>query len=158
MEEITMLQAYLVDFNIFYVDLRLASWPILVKGMGIFVIFSILRIIVKYATASPIGNMENGSYLIRSIEYIMYMTKTPEEQKTYKHYDKNHKYIGIKGGHLGGAALDLASMGIILSILIWIWPLVAVIAILFGPIQVCRNHFMKKKKFIANLKGEELDI
>lgn len=159
MEETTILQTYLADFGAFYTSLRYAFWPILINGLIGFSIFGVIRGIIKYATASPIGEWDRGSYICRGTEYLAYTYfETPKEQKKYKDYDENHKYIGVKGGHILGTVADLAITAAITSLLIWIWPFILTVTILFGPIQLCRNHFMKKKQFIANLKGEELDI
>lgn len=159
MEETTVLQAYLTDFGMLYMSMRAMFWPVLVKGLGVFAVFGVIRLIFKYATASPIGPWDRSTYIVRAMEYIMYTYfESPKAQKKYKEYDENHKYIGIKGGHLGGTVIDMAIIGIVLFVVIWIWPLIIVMIVLFGPIQLCRNHFMKKKKFIANLKGKELDI
>lgn len=159
MEETTVLQIYIADFGIFYTNLRHAFWPILIHGILGFIVFGLFRIVWKYATASIIGKWDRGSYVIRGTERIIYKYfESPKEQEKYNWYDENHKYTGIKGGHLYGTAFDIATISITSVVLIWTWPLIIVIFILFGPVQLCRNHFMKKKVFIANLKGKKVDL
>ena len=121
--------------------------------IGIF-FFSILRSIFFYATARKFGEWQDASLLIWSLESL-FIYFIPDERENYENGNLNRVTLG--GGHIVGGLIDTAAWLILGSILIWLWPIIFTIVMLFGPIQMSHNHFMRKKIFIAKLKGEELD-
>lgn len=149
----------LTDWDTFaqmYTNLRPMLWSIyFTVGLGIFV-FGLLRFIIKYATASKIGRWEDSSYGVALLErfYFRFVADKQEKEKDRKSGTR----VTTKDGHMSGTVFDLAAWGITGLISIWAWPAIIIFSITFLPIQLCRNYFMKKKVFIANLKGKELDL
>lgn len=142
-------------FEIFHASVRAIFWPILIyMALGMFV-FSILRFVFFYATARKLEEWQDSSLFIWGIEG-MFIYFFPDERENYENGALNR--ATLTGGHILGGFLDVAVWAILVAVLIWLWPIVFIAAILFGPIQISRNHFMRKKIFIARLKGEEVDL
>ena len=148
---------YWQHFTILHANIRTVAWPILIDvAIGIFV-FSILRVIFFYATAKKIDDWIHSSLLIWCIAALYYKLVADESEILEDEQGKSGRPT-LKGGNAIGGWIDVLAWLILGTILIWAWPIVFTVVILFGPIQLSRNHFMRKKLFIARLKGEELDI
>lgn len=146
---------YWQHFEIFHATVRGISWPILVNvAIGLFC-FAILRHLFFYATARKIDEWQNSSVFIWGIEGL-FIYFIPDESENYENGKLTR--VTVRGGQVVGGWVDAAAWTILGTILIWLWPIIFTIVILFGPIQMSRNHFMRKKLFVARLKGEELDL
>lgn len=138
-----------------YTNIRPMLWFIYFNiGLGISV-FGLFRFILKYATASKIGRWEDSSYGLYLMDkfYLRFLADSQEKEKDREEDER----LTTKSGHIGGTFFDLMTWAVAGLILIWAWPGIVVFSITFLPIQLCRNHFMKKKIFIANLKGKEVN-
>jgi len=145
------------QFFIFHESVRAMSWPILIKVAIVISVFSILRSVFFYATARKFEEFQDASIFVLSVDKFYYVFFATEEELEKDRLGQADRITG-KGGHVLGGFLDAAVWAILGTVLIWLWPIIFAVAILFGPIQISRNHFMRKKIFIAKLKGEELDI
>jgi len=148
---------YWQHFQIVHAGIRAVSWPILIYvTMGIF-FFSILRSIFFYATARKFDEWYNASLMAWGLAALYYKTLANENEILEDERGKSGRPT-LKGGHVLGGWADAVTWLVLGTIFIWLWPIIFIVAISFGPIQMSRNHFMRKKIFIAKLKGEELDI
>ncbi len=148
---------YWQNFAILHENVRAVSWSILIYvAIGIFC-FSILRGVFFYATARKFHEWYEASVLTWGIAALYYKLLAAESEILEDERGESGRPT-VKGGNILGGWIDAVAWLVLGTILIWAWPVVFTIVILFGPIQISRNHFMRKKLFIARLKGEELDI
>lgn len=148
---------YWEHFQILHANIRGISWPILLNGaIGLFV-FSLLRSVFFYATAKKISDWYHSSLFAWGVVVLYYKTFATEQEILENERGESGR-PSLKGGHIMGGLIDTAAWLMFGTILIWLWPIIFIIVMLFGPIQMSRNHFMRKKIFIAKLKGEDLDI
>lgn len=110
-------------------------------------IFDILRSIYKYAAGDSVGKPTHSSLILRFFDWLI--AKTGEESDFL---DDSHKPIPI-GFNLLGIPFDVGITGLILGLSLLIWPVVLLVIITFGPLQLCRNRNMRKREFVAKLKG-----
>ena len=115
------------------------------------VIFDILRFIYKYAAGDSIGQPTHSSWILRFLDWLFLKA---EWQNETEFLDDRREPIPV-GFNLLGMPFNIGITGIILAALILIWPGILLIAITFGPLQWCRNRNMRKKEFVAKLKGTE---
>lgn len=120
--------------------------------LGAIFIFHILRFIYKYAAGDSIGKPTHSAWTLRFLDWLM--VKAEWSNKT-EFLDDELKPIPV-GFNLLGIPFDVVITGIIFGISLLIWPGILLIAITFGPLQWCRNRNMRKKEFIAKLKGTEV--
>ena len=111
----------------------------------------ILRLIWLYAFAEPITIKKDPAYSsigFRTIWRIMIMLGWEDEDEDVKRpYGADVRGIGID--------ILLAAAGI--TILFAIWPVTLSILVGYFPIQTMHEYHAKKKEFVANLKGEQLE-
>lgn len=154
MEE--MLTVYWEQFVIFLTSFRLAFWPIYFKIIGGILIFSALRFIWFYATARKIDEWHHASIMVRGVQ-ALYFKFVADEKERKKDKKDGYPRSTMRGGHFLGGLADALTWTILGFVLIWAWPAAIALFVVFGPIQLSHNYCLKKKTFIANLKGEELD-
>jgi len=148
---------YWQHFQIFHASVRGISWSILINvSLGLFFL-SILRSVFFYATARKFDEWYDSSLMAWSVAALYYKILADEKELLEDERGESGR-PSLKGGHILGGWIDAVTWLILGTIFIWLWPIILTVAILFGPIQLSRNHFMRKKIFIAKLKGEELDI
>jgi len=145
------------QFEIMHENIRAVSWPILLYVAAGMFWFSILRSVFFYATARKFEEWYHASIMLYGIVALYYKTLATEEELLEDEQGKSDRPT-LKGGNALGGWLDTAIWTILGAIFIWLWPIIIAVVILFGPIQMSRNRFMRKKIFIAKLKGEELDV
>lgn len=144
---------YWGHFQIFHANIREISWPILINVTMAICVFSVLRSVFFYAVAKKFGEWQDATLFIWTVETLYNKFLATEEE-----VEADPPPVTLRGGHIVGGLLDAAAWAIFGTILIWLWPIIFIIAVLFGPIQLCHNRFKKKKLFIARLKGEDLDV
>lgn len=142
-------------FEIFYVMIRDGSWRYFFAGHAVIAVFGVLRFVWAYATAARIGTAINSTFFTCALDYIMYWTLYNERER--EKFEQGEREASGKDKHIGGTGVDLIVWTIVGLIIIFTWPLLLPIMILFVPIQLSHLHFKRKKTFIANLKGEQLD-
>ncbi len=148
---------YWQHFTILHENVRAVSWSILIYvAIGIFC-FSILRGVFFYATAKKIDEWYESSVLVWGVAALYYKTLATEGEVAEDERGESGR-PALKGGNVLGGWADALTWLILGTILIWSWPIVFTVVIVFGPVQISHNHFKRKKLFIARLKGEELDI
>lgn len=144
------------QFTTFYIMIRDGAWPIFLAGHALILIFGIVRFIWAYATASQIGKVQHSTFAARIFEYIFYLTFYNDKERI--EYEQGYRDCAAKDKHLGGTGIDLLIWTILGLIFIYTWPVLVPVLMLFVPLQISHLHFKRKKTFIANLKGEHLDI
>lgn len=142
-------------FKDFYVMIRDGSWSYLFAGQAFIAIIGILRFVWAYATASWIGSIEDNTISGYILEYVFYLTLM--NNKEQERYEKNDRDLSVNGKHLGGVCIDFIAWSIIGLLMIFAWPVLLPIMILFVPLQMSHVYHKRRKTFIANLKGEQLD-
>ena len=115
------------------------------------VIFDILRFIYKYAAGDSIGKPTHSAWILRFLDW--FFVKAGWENET-EFLDDKLEPIPV-GFNLLGMPFNIGITGIILFVLLLIWPGILLVVITFGPLQLCRNRNMRKKEFIEKLKGTE---
>lgn len=155
MEEILII--YWDQFVVMYTNIRFAFYPIYFKIIGTILIFGAFRFIWFYATAKKIDEWHNASIMARCVQSFYYKFAADKKEKKKDKKD-GHPRCTMRGGHFLGSVADAVTWAVLGLALIWAWPAIITVLAVFGPIQLCRNNFMRKKMFIAKLKGEELDI
>lgn len=118
---------------------------------GAIFIFCMLRSIYKYASGDPIGKPTHSSWMLRFIDWNMVRVGWSSRSDFL---DDNLDPIPI-GHNLLGIPFDVGIIGVILALSLLVWPFMLLITITFGPLQWCRNRNIRKKEFIAKLKGVE---
>lgn len=113
------------------------------------IIFDILRFIYKYAAGDSIGKPTHSAWILRFLDW--FFLKAGWDTKT-EFLDDESEPIPF-GFNLLGMLFNIGITGIILTVLLLIWPGILLIAITFGPLQWCRNRNMRKKEFVARLRG-----
>jgi hypothetical protein len=122
---------------------------------AIFIVLGILRPIKLYAFAEPIiidDDFVYSSFLIRTVWRVAVRLGIEEENETNKD-DVGKPY----GAHLYGTGIDAAATLIIGLLLSWLWPVLVIFLIGVFPVQAMHTHHKRKKDFVANLKGEQLE-
>lgn len=114
-------------------------------------IFGILRSIHKYAAGDSIGLPAHSAWILRCVDWFMIKIGWAVETNFL---DNNLKLIPV-GFNLLGILIDASITGAFFLLLLFIWPGILLITITFVPLQGCRNRNIRKKKFIAKLKGIE---
>lgn len=115
---------------------------------GIF-IFGILRSIYRYAAGDSIGKLTHSAWILRFLDWLL--VKIEWTNKT-EFLDDNLEPIPV-GFNLLGIPLDAGITGVFLGILLFIWPGMLLVIITFVPLQLCRDRNIRKKEFVAKLKG-----
>ena len=151
-----MILASWQEFVPFYHNVRQTFWPFFFTGIGVIFTYGFLRMCFFYATARTISGWMDGSFLVYNVQklYIKYLA-TDNERRKFEAGSEDQVFLN--GGNLLGSFADILGWAIIGLIIIIMWPIIFSVLILFTPIKLTRNHFMRKKLFVAKLKGEEID-
>ena len=125
--------------------------------------FGIVRSAYHYAKGNKIGQFNYSMFSLRLADKLFTAIGGQNEtqfqaQDGWDDNRNNRLYKPIPiGSSLIGVILDAAAFTLISLILFLIWPAVAFISVTVGPLHICRVHNLRKKAFIANLKGEEVN-
>lgn len=158
-----LISTYWEQFQILFVLIRTVGLGFIKYLLVSMVVFGILRTIYKYAAADSIGKPSDSSWALRIADWVIMIklcglkSEFLREQRSANVMMNSDEKIPVGFNPLG-VALDVLITGIFCGILLFIWPIVLLIVITFGPVQWCRNRNMRKKEFMAKLKGEEVNV
>lgn len=156
-----LMDLYLDQLDVIYNLITVIGLEYLQYLLGLIIILSILRAIYKYAAGDVIGKPTYSSWILRFGDWIMVKIGWSNKsefliEKFQGEKDNPNKQVPV-GFNLLGILFDAGGTGIILGISLLIWPIVLFLAVTIGPLQWCRNRSIRKKVFMAKLKGEEVD-
>ena len=149
--------AYWQQFVVIYDLIRSVGFTGIKYLLGAIFIFGIVRSIYKYAGGHSIGKATHSVWAFRFFDWmaVTFFATTTEFLDDNGNSSGDRKVIPV-GFNLLGILLDILVIGIIISLSILIWPAVLFASLTFVPLQLCRNRNLRKRKFIAELKGEEV--
>ncbi len=148
---------YWQQFVVIYDLIKLIGFIGIQYLLGAIFIFGILRSIYKYAGGHSIGKPTHSVWTFRFFDWVAvtFFATTTEFLDNDGNSSDPFKIIPV-GFNLLGILLDILCIGVIISLSILVWPFVVFASLTFVPLQLCRNRNLRKRKFIAELKGEEL--
>jgi len=146
------METYWQQFTVIYDLIKSIGFTGIQYLLGAIFIFGVLRSIYKYAGGHPVGR---PSHSVWSFRFFDWLAVTAGWAPTTEFTNEHGSYDPI-GFNLLGILIDILVIGIIISLSILIWPAVVFALLTFVPLQLCRNHNLRKRKFIAELKGEEV--
>ena len=161
LETITL---YWNEFGIIYdTVLKYGAWKaVSVLAPSLFV-FGIVRSAYLYAKGNEIGRLRDSMFALRLGDKLLTLVGL-QNHTTFRDQvgwddDRNHRIYETTpiGSSLVGMVLDVGACTLITLVSFLIWPLVAFLGVTIGPLHICRVHNIRKKTFIANLKGEKAD-
>lgn len=153
---------YWNEFETIYdIVLKYSAWKTVSVFLPSLLMFGLVRCAYHYAKGNNIGKFYHSMFVLRLAD--KFLTLVGGQDITEFRRDAGWSDNGRKriyepipiGSHLLGMILDCIVLTVISLILFLIWPVVAFISVTVGPLHICRVHNLRKKMFIANLKGEE---
>jgi len=144
-----LMTSYWDQFETIYDLVRITGFGYLKYLLSAIFIFGILRVIYKYAAGDSIGKPTHSAWILRFIDWCMIKAGRSSETEFL---DDELKPIPF-GFNLLGILFDAGITGVLFVISLLIWPVILLVTITFGPLQWCRNRNIRKKEFIAKLKG-----
>jgi len=151
---------YWNDFGTVYTAvLNYSAWKIITVLTPALATIGMSRSAYHYAKGHEIGDFNHGMFVLRLADRLLTLIGGQEETmfrvKTGYDDDRNIQYAPIPmGSSFIGVILDVIAFTALSLILFVIWPAVAFISMTVGPLHICRVHNLRKKAFIASLKGE----
>lgn len=123
-------------------------------------VFGIVRSAYNYAKGNEIKKPTHSMFVLRFIDKLLTLFGGQNETmfRVQNGYDENRERVFVPipiGSNFAGMVLDVAAFTVLLLMCFLIWPVVAFASVTFGPLHACRVRNLRKKEFIANLKGNE---
>lgn len=154
---------YWNDFSTIYnTVLNYSAWKIVTVLTPSLLVFGIVRSAYHYAKGNKIGEFYSSMFILRLGDklFTIFGGQEHTQFKTMAGYDNNQDrvyHLIPMGSNFIGMVLDAIAFTALSLILFVIWPGVLFISVTIGPLHICRVRSLRKKRFIANLKGEEVN-
>ncbi len=158
-----ILEAVIVYWNefgvIYNTVLQYGGWKIITILTPSLLVFGMVRSGYHYAKGNKIGQFNHSMFILRFGDRLLTLVGGQDKTMFAKQaYDssRDRVYIPIPmGSSFIGALLDTLIVTLLSLICFVIWPVILFVSVTVGPLHICRVHNLRKKAFIANLKGEE---
>jgi len=149
--------------TIYSVVLGYGAWNTVTILTPTLLTLGIIRCAYHYAKGDEIRQLNHGMFVLRLGDKLVCLLGWQENTEFRVHdgwadgrSQRTYKPIPI-GSSFIGMILDVGAFTLISLVVFLIWPAVAFISVTLGPLHICRVHSLRKKAFIANLKGKEVN-
>lgn len=155
---------YWNEFGIIYnTVLSFGAWKIISILTPSLLVLGTIRSAYHYAKGNKIGQFHYSMFVLRLGDRLLTLVGGQDKTmfKRQAGWDENraHRLYDLIpiGSSFVGMVLDVAAFTVLSLICFLIWPGVLFIFVTIGPLHICRVHNLRKKAFIAKLKGEEVN-
>jgi hypothetical protein len=147
--------------TIYEVVLKYSSWKIITVVAPSLFTLGLIRTSYCYAKGHSIGAPNHSMFSLRIVDYLFtaldWQSESNFKEKLGYDSEKREHIYGISeiGSNLLGTIFDVGVFTIVLLLIFLVWPIAAFVSATVGPLHACRVYNLRKKAFIASLKGEE---